>query len=269
MQTVLRVLPILVALLLLSGCASYVPPGPKANLEVFANDDIEKNFALRPASPFPATLAVVRAQGPRYTNQYLSHQGGGTQGTGNYTLVTVREVEEQAQLDRIAALPQVAGITGINRLLIPAKLEGDRELRAIAARLQADLVLLYTFDTAFFDHNVAKPLSVVSLGLSPTRRITATTTVSGLLLDTRTGYIHGTFEATETARNLSTSWGSADSADLARRTTERAAFAKFVESFTSAWPRISAQRPAAPAPAPAPALTSDTTPPPSSVSASF
>ncbi len=252
-----RALPVLIlafALALLSGCASYVTPGPKADLDVFASDkDIEKNFALRPAATFPATLAVVRAQGPGYSNHYLSNHGG-AQGQGAYTLVTVREVGEQEQLDALAALPQVAGVTGINRLLVPAKLENDRELRAIASRLQADLILVYTFDTAFFDHNVAKPLSVVSLGLAPTRRITAVTTVSALLIDTRSGYIHGTFEATESARNLSTSWGSADSADAARRSTERLAFTRLINDFVAAWPRISKPRPPAPASTPTPAV---------------
>ena len=233
------------ALAFLSGCASYVPPGPKANLDVFANDnDIGKNFALRPAATFPATLAVVRAQGPRYSNHHL-HVNGGPQGDGAYTLLTVREVDEDAQLARLGSLPRLAGVTGVNRLLVPAKLESDRELRAIASRLQADLVLVYTFDTAFFDRDVAKPLSVVSLGLSPTRHVTAVTTVSALLIDTRSGYIHATFEATETARNLSTSWGSADAADAARRATERAAFARLITDFIAAWPRVGEARPAA------------------------
>lgn len=251
MHLPLRLLPILALLLVFSGCASYVPPGPKADLKLFAPDDIQQSFALRPASPFPAAIACVRAQGPRYTNLYLDRNGGSA-GSGRYTVVTVREAGEQNQIDRIAALPEVAGVTGINRLLLPDKLETDRELRAAAARLQADLLLLYTFETAFFDHNMAKPLSVISLGLSPTRKITATTTVSALLIDTRTGYIHGTFEATEMARTLSTSWGSSDSADEVRRATEQTAFAKLVDDFVATWPRIAARkegRPAAPPPA--------------------
>lgn len=238
MHLSLRLLPLLAAVLVLSGCASYIPPGPKADLALFAGSDIEQGFAARPAATFPATLAVVRAQGPRYTNFYLNQHGGGGTGGGNYTVITVREVEEQAQLDRIAALDQVAGVTGINRLLLPAKLEGDRELRAAAARLQADLLLLYTFETTFHDQDAAKPLSVVTLGLSPTRKITAITTVSSLLIDTRSGYIHATLEVTENAKKLSTSWGSADSADAARRETERAAFAKLVGEFIATWPRV-------------------------------
>ncbi len=239
----LRLFPLLASLLILSGCAHYVPPGPKADLALFtsAPDDIAANFALKPAAPFPAAIAFVRAQGPHYTNLHLSAAGGvaGHQ-TGRYTLVTVREVGEETQLERVAALPQVAGITGVNRLLLPEKLDTERDLRAAAARLQADLLLLYTFDTAFIDQDAAKPLTVITLGLSPTRSITAVTTVSALLIDTRTGYIHATFETTEKNRVLGTSWGSADSADAARRETEKAAFAKLVDEFIAAWPKIAA-----------------------------
>lgn len=237
MHLPLRLLPLLAAVLVLSGCASYIPPGPKADLARFSASEIEQGFATRPAAKFPATLAIVRAQGPRYTNYYLSQHGNGT-GDGKYTVITVREVEEQTQLERIVALDQVAGVTGINRLLLPPNLQGERELRAAAARLQADLLLLYTFETTFHDQNAAKPLSVITLGLSPTRKITAITTVSALLVDTRSGYIHGTFEVTENAKTLSTSWSSADSADAVRRETERAAFAKLVDEFVAAWPRV-------------------------------
>lgn len=260
MHPLLRIFAVLAPLLILSGCASYIPPGPKADLALFSQNDIEANFALRPEAHFPAAIAAVRAQGPRYTNFYLSHAGGITGQAGDrYTIVTVREVDEDTQLGRIAALPQVAGVTGINRLLLPDSLKTDRDIRAAAARLQADLLLLYTFDTSFVDQDAAKPISVITLGLSPTRQITAITTVSALLIDTRTGYIHGTFETTEKNRVISTSWGSADSADAARRTTEKNAFAKLVGELSDAWPKIvsraasvsandtSAARPAAPA----------------------
>ena len=123
-------------------------------------------------------------------------------------------------------------------MLLPARLEGDREVRAAAARLQADLVFLYTFDTAFFDTDAAKPLTVITLGLSPTRKITAVTTVSALLLDTRTGYVYSAYEVTEREATMSTSWGSRDTADEARRKTERRAFGKLVDELVASWPKL-------------------------------
>jgi hypothetical protein len=231
-------LPILAALALsLAGCATYIPPGAKADLQAFAPPSVQEGFAAKPTNPFPASIAAVRVQAPAYSNEYL-RQNGGQYGTGRYSVITVREVEEQAQFDRIAALPQVSGLVTLNRMLLPARLEGDREVRAAAARLQADLVFLYTFDTAFFDTDAAKPLTVITLGLSPTRKITAVTTVSALLLDTRTGYVYSAYEVTEREATMSTSWGSRDTADEARRKTERRAFGKLVDELVASWPKL-------------------------------
>ncbi|MFT4586233.1 MAG: hypothetical protein ACI9VS_000679 [Candidatus Binatia bacterium] len=230
--------PILAALLMsLAGCATYIPPGGKADLQAFAPPSIQEGFAAKPSNPFPASIAAVRVQGPTYSNYYL-RQNGGKYGTGRYSVIMTKEVEEQAQFDRVTALPQVSGLVALNRMLLPPRLEGDREIREAASRLRADLVFLYTFDTAFFGVDAAKPLTVITLGLSPTRKITAVTTVSALLLDTRTGYIYSAYEVTEREAMVSTSWGSSDTADEARRKTERRAFGKLVDEFVASWPKL-------------------------------
>lgn len=223
--------------LALAGCSTYYPPGGKADLQAFAPPSIQEGFAAKPTNPFPASIATVRVQAPDYSNYYL-RQNGGQYGTGRYSVIMTKEVEEQAQLDRIMAMPQVSGLVTLNRMLLPAKLESDREIREGASRLQADLVFLYTFDTAFFDTDAAKPLSVITLGLSPTRKITAVTTVSALLLDTRTGYVYSAYEVTEREATISTSWGSSDTADEARRHTEKKAFGKLVDEFVTSWPKL-------------------------------
>jgi hypothetical protein len=226
-----------VLLLSFSGCASYIPPGAKADLQAFAPPSIQEGFAAKPTAPFPAGIAAVRVQAPSYSNHYLQRNGG-RYGDGRYTVILTREVEEQSHFDRVTSLPQVSGVIGINRMLLPARLDGDREIREAAARLQADLVFLYTFDTAFFDHDAAKPLSVITLGLSPTRKITSVTTVSALLLDTRTGYLYSAYEATEREATLATSWGTKDSADAARQKTERRAFGKLIDEVVASWPKM-------------------------------
>ena len=228
---------VLAVLTALVGCASYIPPGAKADLQAFAPASVQEGFAAKPTSPFPASIAFVRVQGPSYTN-YRLQQSGGAYGGGRYTVVTTREVEEESQLERITALPQIAGVTGINRMLLPERLEGDREIREAAARLHADLVLLYTFDTVFFEKDLAKPLTVITLGLSPTTKVFVTTTVSALLLDTRTGYVYSTYESTKKADTLSTAWGSRDSADEARRNNEREAFGLLLGQMEKTWPKL-------------------------------
>ena len=172
--------------LLMSGCATYIPPGAKADLQAFARPDIQAGFGAKPTNPFPASIAVVRVQAPAYTNHYLQ-QRGGTYGSGRYTVILAKEADEDSQLERVSKLQQVAGLVTINRMLLPERLDGDKEIRGAASRLQADLLFLYTFDTAFFDTDMAKPLSVVTLGLSPTRKDLC----SYHVLCAPDGYAHG------------------------------------------------------------------------------
>lgn len=224
----------------LVGCASYIPPGAKADLQAFAPASIQEGFAAKPTSPFPAAIAFVRVQGGTYSNYHLQ-QSGGVYGSGRYSVITTREVEEESLLERVGKLPQVAGITGLNRMLLPPQLESDREIREAASRVQADLVFLYTFDTVFFQSDLAKPLTVISLGLSPTTKVSVATTVSGLLLDTRTGYVYSTYETTKKDSTLATAWGSREAADETRLKNERTAFAQMVDEFASTWPKLLAR----------------------------
>jgi len=224
-------------LVVMSGCATYIPPGAKADLELFGPPDIQAGFAAEATNPFPASIAIVRVQAPAYTNYYLQ-QRGGSYGSGRYSVILTKEAGEDLQVDRISKLPEVAGLVSINRMLLPQRLEGDREIRGAASRLQADLIFLYTFDTAFFDRDISKPLSVITLGLSPTRKISAATTCSALLIDIRTGYVYSAYEVTERAETFSTSWGSRDSADETRRKNEQEAFKKLIDEFVATWPRI-------------------------------
>lgn len=228
---------ILPCLLLASACSSYIPPGPRADLNALAPASVQEGFAARPAAAFPASIAAVHVQAPSYTNFFLERSGG-TVGGGRYCVITVRDAEDAAQFDRIAHLPQVAGLVSLNRMLLPAQLETDRELRDAAARLQADLVLLYTFDTSFFDSNASRPLSVLTLGFAPTKRVYVTTTASALLLDTRTGYVYSAYEVTSRTDLTSSFWGSRESLDEGRRTTERESFGKLVDEFTGSWSRV-------------------------------
>lgn len=240
MKPLPRLLTLSALVFLLTSCSTYLPPGAKADLQDFAPTNIKEAFAAKPTHPFPASIAAVRVQSPTYTNYYL-RRNGGQYGTGRYSVITSREVEEEAQFARITSLPQITGLAALNRMLLPANLKSDQEIREAAARLQADMVLVYTFDTTFVDHDSAKPLSVITLGLSPTRKITAITTVSGLLLDTRTGYVYAAYEMTERKATLASSWGSADSADECRRETERKAFGKLVDEFAASWPKLLAR----------------------------
>jgi hypothetical protein len=236
----MRIPTILIAvasIALLSGCASYIPPGGRADLAAISSPSMKESFAAKPAAGFPAGIAAVRIQAPRYQSYYTEREGG-VYGQGRYSIITVKEVEEDADIQRIAKLPQVGGLITLSTLLLPAQLQSDRELREAAARLKADMVLLYTFDTSVHSRDASAALNVVTLGLSPTRRVFVHVAASALLIDTRTGFIYAALEANEKRQVLSNAWESNESADRARRDAEKAAFKALVSEFEKNWPEI-------------------------------
>lgn len=226
-----------VGLTLLSGCVAYIAPGARADLKGLAPADIEAGFAVQPSKPFPATIAAVRLQSSAYSNFNL-RQKGGLYNVGKYSVITTREVEDATQVERLTRLPQVTELVGLNRLVLPTRIDSEKDLRLAASRLQADLLLLYTFDTAFYGSDAAKPLTVITLGLSPTRKVRVTTTASAVLMDTRTGFLYGVFETSNGRDTWSTSWGTKEAADLARRENEKAAFQTLVDEIVKAWPAL-------------------------------
>lgn len=232
-----RIALVAIALLLASCGTSYVPPGARADLNGIAPQSVQAGFDLKPSYPFPSAIAVARLQAPSYSN-YQVRTSGGTYGTGAYAVVLSREVEDEATIQRLARLPEVSGVVAFNRLLLPDHLNSDTDLRQAAARLQAGLVLIYTFDTRFFDANDSRALSSISLGFAPTKRINVVSTCSALLLDTRTGYLYSAYESTSKAEARSNVWDSSDSADALRRDTEKNAFEGMVAEVTGSWQRM-------------------------------
>ena len=198
---------------------------------------MQESFAAKPAAVFPASIAVVRVQAPRYNNYYIERQGG-VYGQGRYSVVTVKEVEEDADFQSIEKLPQVGGVTSISTLLLPSDLNSDKELREAGARLKADMLLLYTFDTSFHENDKSVALAAITLGLSPTRKVSVHVTASALLMDTRTGFIYAAFETNEKRQLNSNVWESRESADRARQEAEKAAFKALVGEFEKNWPKV-------------------------------
>src|SRR5260370_12627487 len=114
----------------------------------------------------------------------------------------------------------VTGVAPINRLLLPERLLSDVELRHAAAKLHADMLLVATLDTTFQKNDLAEPLTLISVGLSPNQKATIVSTASAVLLDTRNGFVYGVSEATSRSTRLMGAWGSADAIDDSRRKTE-------------------------------------------------
>ena len=158
-------------------CASkYVTPGAAARLDrlrdgaaadaaVVDRVDVLTELQRAPAAHFPARLAIARVQAPGYVSH--SQRGGSVPGLG-FSVMTVNELLDDEQLSEIAQWIDVAGAAPLNRMLLPDSVRGVDDLRVSAAKLQADMLLLYTIDTRFeVRRKLVLPTGVISLGLAP------------------------------------------------------------------------------------------------------
>lgn len=220
------------------GCAGkYVTPGAGVDLSAISDSTIRSAMEAEAAATFPARIAIARVQGPGYRSYSAASYG-----TGAFSLVTVRDVESDEDIDRLAGLPQVAAVTSLNKMVVSPSLQSTRDLRAGAASLKADMVFVYSLDTDFWiDRKNIGPFSAISLGFAPKNRAYVTTTASAALLDTRTGFVYGLAEGTAREDRSAHSWNKRAAVDEVRRRTESKAFEDLVVRLVELWPDIVAE----------------------------
>jgi hypothetical protein len=236
-------LSLLIAIAGLAGCAHYVTPGEGVSIPQITEVDIGEALAREPAASFPARLIVTRVQGPGY----VSYSSRGY-GRGNYSVLTTRDMETEEDFRRIAAMPGIASVGPLSRVLLPAELNTTRELRTAAAQLRGDVILLYTVDTSFRTDTLRiGPLQAVSLGFFPNKKAHVTSTCAAVFLDVRTGYVYGVAEATSTEEQRSGYWNTQAAIEAARATAERAAFTAALTEIEIVWEAVLAQHATGPA----------------------
>ncbi len=228
-----------------AGCASYTTPGRAADFRALGLTDeeqlkqtepsIAERLDRKPLASFPASIAIVRVQG----RGYHSHTARGY-GHGSFTIVTTRDVERDEDFNTLTSLPMIRGLVPLNRLVVSERITSDLQLRRAAAEVQADMLLLYTFDTIFGSESKLAPLSAITIGLFPEREARVTSSVSAALIDTRNGYIYGLAEATANTKRLANAWTSAAAVDESRRNAEREAFEKLIKELETTWQGVAA-----------------------------
>jgi len=109
---------------LLAGCTSYRTPGGGVSIPEITTPSVAEALARKPAAVFPARIALVRVQ----ASGYVSPTNRGY-GYGAFTVITTRDVETEADIARFAAMPQVAGVGTMSRILLPSTLHSAEDLR--------------------------------------------------------------------------------------------------------------------------------------------
>jgi hypothetical protein len=242
----MRIVTTLIVCALVTGCASsYATPGRGARMQVFeaataeqkaagtdAGTDvgIQRILERKPLASFPASIAVARVQAPHYSS-YTAKSWG----TGQYSVVTSRDIESDADFERLRKLQMVRGIAPLNRLVLPEQFNSDYELRHAAAKMHADVLLIYTLDTTFQRLDRTTPVSLVTLGAASNKRMRILCTASAALLDTRSGYVYGLAEATHDHEELQNAWRTESEIDARRRAVETKAFAELMGELETTW----------------------------------
>ena len=217
--------------ILLSGCASYVTPGGPARLDQINRADIVEAASRRPTVTFPARVGVVRIQ----AHDYKSYSNEGY-GRGRFTAITTQELLTDEQMEAVSKWPSLAAIVPITRLTIPLQLDSLDDLRVAGAKIQADILLIYTIDTAFrIQGKGYAPLSAISLGIIPDRDAYITATASAILVDVRSGFVYGVAEATAKKTGLTNIWESGSTVDRKRVEAEGDAFGQLLGQMSKTW----------------------------------
>ncbi|MDJ0759200.1 MAG: hypothetical protein QNJ19_07370 [Woeseiaceae bacterium] len=228
---------LLLAVLGVSGCASYTTPGGPVDLTRIQSADIRELMSREPAAEFPAGLSFARVQSAAYRSMTAE-----TYGNGAFLIVSNREFMTDAALETLSEWDAVRGVAPLTRLLIPASLDDIDDLRTAAARVKADVLIVYTLDTAFrVDGKSIGPLSVISLGLMRDRDTVVSTTASAVFVDVRTGFVYGVAESTATKTQTTSAWGTVNAADQGRLDTEREAFDGLLQELAKTWRGIVAE----------------------------
>lgn len=219
---------------LLAGCSSYRTPGSGVALGAITEADIAGAFQREPAAEFPARMAIARVAGSGYWSRSNSGYGGGA-----FSIVTTRDIETDASLERLGRMPRIAAVAPVSRLLVPVQLETTRDLRTAAAQLRADVLLIYTIDTRFRTETTeVGPLQTVALGFLPTKKAVVNATCAFMIVDVRTGFVYGTGETTAAEDQRSNVWGSESAIEEARLMAERRAFEAGLGEVETLWASI-------------------------------
>lgn len=226
-----RLALIAVAASLLAACSTYTTPGAGVPLGSIVGTDVAEAMAREPAAVFPSRMAVVRVA----ASGYVSRSNSGV-GSGAFSVITTRDIETDASFERLGRMPQIAAVAPVSRLLVPNQLGGMADLRASAAQLRADVVLIYTIDTRFRTESAELgPLQTIALGFLPSKKAIVTATCAFMIVDVRTGFIYGTGETTAMQDQRTNFWGTENAIEEARLRAEREAFEDGLGEIEKLW----------------------------------
>ncbi|MGH8444952.1 MAG: hypothetical protein ACREVL_06775 [Solimonas sp.] len=222
-------------LLFCAACAShYLTPGAAAPLAEIAG---ASSAITQPPSPqFPVAIGIVQVQAAGYRSWSASALGSGRYGVLAATPATVKSAEA------IAHWPLIEKAAPIDAALLPAEFGSFDDLRLAAAKSQADILLVYTLDTAFHaGARVLAPASDLRLGQAPDGEAYVGAAADARFVDVRTGYVYASAQGAARMPAPAPTWASAQTLDQARQLAEQQAYAALLQDAEARWRGVAAQ----------------------------
>lgn len=219
----------------LFSCAKYVTPGGPVRISELADEDVSKILSNKPASEFPVNIAIARIQSSDYTN-YRYRRPYNPQPQDKFSMILTRDASEEDSFQELAKMEGIKQMAPFNRLLLPYNYSSIKDLRLAAAKMKAQMLLVYTFDTQFvIDTKNYGPQNVISLGYLKNKEVKVVTTASVALFDVQTEYLYGLAEATSQETKRANAWKKLDEVDNLRTETEKKAFQQLVGEIEKMW----------------------------------
>jgi hypothetical protein len=190
---------------------------------------------VQPAPNFPARIALVRVQAPKYRS--MSAEG---LGKGEFSVVSPQELPNAAQTEALEHWPAVDKVMVLNEHLLPERLKSLDDLRLVAAKMQADVLMIYTLDTGFeVDGHAFGAAAKVPLGKQPAAEDGIVSSATSVLIDVRTGYRFGTLTGNAKLDHLTAEdWSTEPRLDQRRLEAEAQALSALIEAAAPTWKGI-------------------------------
>ncbi|KMQ72340.1 hypothetical protein [Chryseobacterium koreense] len=220
---------------ILSSCSlKYTTPGSDVKISSLADEDVAKILSNKPAAEFPVNIAVARIQAPNYSNN--SYNRRESTPDGRFSMILTREPDEEKVISELSKLKGIKQISPFNRLLLPYNYQTIKDLRLAAAKMKAQMLLVYTFDTEFsIDAKNYGPQNVFALGYLKNKEVKVRTTSSVALFDVQTEYLFGLAEATAEKEKKSNIWKENQEVDQLRMDAEKESFSKLAKEIEKMW----------------------------------
>lgn len=160
-------------------------------------------------------------------------------GSGHFRVVADRLPSENTELALIGKLPQISEVITFNPMLIPPALNSIRDLRVLAAKLQADLLLIYTLDVVVYaEKQPTGMLDALTFDLFADQGLEAKTRTTGMLVDVRTGHIYGLLSGEGSAGQEHVPFRKVSDTDSLRQHSEQESYRQFVADFSRLWQSV-------------------------------